>query len=54
MKELKATVTVSLAMREEETEEQASDRLYDLMYEGLCQTADHHCEFWIESVREAE
>ena len=49
MIKLKATVTLSLVMREGETEEQANDRLYDLLYEGLCQTADHDCEFWIEN-----
>lgn len=49
MSKLKAIVTLSLVMREGETEEQANDRLYALMHEGLCQTADHDCEFWIES-----
>ena len=54
MSQLKATVTLSLVMREGETEEQAANRLYDLMYEGLCMCADHHCEFWIENTREED
>ena len=52
MSNLKATVTISLVMRDGETEEEAADRLYDLMYDGLCNAADHHCEFWIENTNQ--
>ena len=53
-RKLKATVTLSLVMKKGETEGQANDRLYDLMYEGLCQASDHDCEFWIESTNEED
>jgi hypothetical protein len=53
-KELKASITLSLSIREGETEEQAADRLYDLLYEGLCMNANHCCEFWIESTSATE
>jgi len=48
-KKLKAAVVLELILRESETEEEANNRLYDLLYKGLCQQADHQCEFWIES-----
>ena len=51
MHELKATVSLSLVMREGETKEEAENRLYDLLYGELCTLADHHIDFWIESTR---
>lgn len=49
MRELRSMVELKLLMRDDETEEQAAERLYDLLYSELCQLADHHIEFWIES-----
>ena len=51
---LDATVTIHMMMRDGETEEQASDRLYDVMYDGLCRLADHEIDFWFENVRAIE
>lgn len=50
--ELKATVEINLVMEDGETLEQASDRLYDMLYDGLCRNAN--CNFWIESAEEAD
>ena len=54
MAKLNSTVTITLFMREGETVEQAEARLFDHLYEGLCNAADHECEFWIESTSEEE
>lgn len=45
--ELKATVEISLVMRDGETYEEAENRLYDLLYDGLCNNAEAEMEFWI-------
>lgn len=45
--ELKATVEISLLMRDGETFEEAESRLYDLLYDGLCCNAEAEMEFWI-------
>ena len=44
---LYANVEIELMMRDGETEEQAASRLYDLLYDGLCNAADHEADFWI-------
>ena len=45
--ELKAVVEIKLVMEDGETFEQANERLYDLLFDGLCRNAN--CEFWIEN-----
>ncbi len=45
--ELKATVEITLLMRDGETFEEAENRLYDLLYDGLCNNAEAEMEFWI-------
>lgn len=52
--ELKAMVELRLLMREGETEEQAANRLTDLLWGELCQLADHNIEFWMESTEVLE
>lgn len=52
MSNLKATVTLSLAMLEGEAEEAAANRLYDLLYDGVCRVTES--EFWIESTSQEE
>jgi len=52
--ELIANVEIRLMMREGETEEQVNNRLYDLLYDGLTNVADHHADFWIEETRVAD
>jgi hypothetical protein len=47
--DLYANVTIRLTMLEGETYEEACDRLYDFLYDSLCNAADHDCDFWIES-----
>lgn len=49
METLKAVVEINLIMRENETPEAAADRLYDLLYDGLVNVADHTADFWITS-----
>lgn len=50
--EVKAIVEINLLMRDGETFEEASDRLYNLLYEGVCCNADATCDFWIQNVEE--
>lgn len=50
--ELKAVVEIKLVMEDGETFEQANERLYDLLFDGLCRNAN--CEFWIEDTEENE
>ena len=52
MEKLRATVEITLLVREGETFEEAQNRLYDLLYDGLCNTAEHEAEFWIETTEE--
>ena len=49
METLKAIVECNLIMRENETPEEAATRLYDLLYDGLVNVADHIADFWISS-----
>lgn len=49
---LDAVVKISLLMRDGETFEEAENRPYDLLYDGLCRTAEHECEFLVESTEE--
>ena len=49
---LRAIVEIELDMENEETFEQANDRLYDLLFDGLCRNAP--CEFWINGTKEVE
>ena len=51
---LSANVTLTLMMRDEETAEQACDRLSDLLWSELGQLADHHIDFWVESTEVTE
>ena len=46
--DLKARVEFVMLMRDGETEDEANNRLYDLLYGQLCQLADHRIDFWIE------
>jgi hypothetical protein len=46
--DLYATVTIRLTTREGESYEAACDRLYEFLYDSLCNAADHNCDFWIE------
>lgn len=48
--ELKAVVEINLVLEDGETFERANDRLYDLLFDGLCRNAN--CDFWIESTEE--
>lgn len=52
MKTLRAVVEIELIMEEDETFGEANDRLYDLLYEGLCYNANAQCDFWINSTEE--
>ena len=47
---LKAIVEINLVMEDGETFEEASDRLYDLLFDGLCRNAN--CDFYIENTEE--
>lgn len=47
MEKLNAAISLTLITKEGETFEEARDRLFDLLYDGLCRTADHEVEFWI-------
>lgn len=49
---LKAIVEIELDMEDGETFEQANDRLYNLLFDGLCRNAP--CEFWIQDTDEVE
>ena len=49
---LKAVVEIELDMEKGETFEQANDRLYNLLFDGLCRYAP--CEFWIQDTDEVE
>lgn len=48
--ELKAIVEINLVIEEGETFYEARDRLYDLLFDGLCRNAN--CDFWINSTEE--
>ena len=45
---LKAYVEIRMMMRDGETAEEAENRLYDLLWEGLCCNAEHEVDFWID------
>lgn len=45
--ELKASVEVVLLMKDGETFEEAENRLYDLLYDGLCNNTEAEMEFYI-------
>lgn len=45
--ELKATVEVVLMLKDGETLEEAENRLYDLLFDGLCRNAEAEVEFYI-------
>lgn len=51
MNNIKITAEIILTKRPKETEEELRDRLYDLMWDGLCNAADHQCDFWIITER---
>lgn len=48
--ELNAVVEIKLVVEDGESFEQANDRLYDLLFDGLCRNAN--CDFWIKSVED--
>ena len=48
---LKASIEIHLLMRDGETHEEAENRLYDLLWEGLCCNANHEADFWIDNTR---
>ena len=45
---IEVTLTVKMLKRENETEEQVQDRLYNVLYDGLCNNAEHQIEFTYE------
>lgn len=49
---LKAVVEIELVAEDGENFEQVNDRLYDLLFDGLCRNAN--CEFWINNTEETE
>ena len=49
---LKAVVEISITMEENETVEEAEDRLYDLLFDGLCRITP--ADFFILQTREVE
>ena len=49
---VKAVVEIELDMESGETFEQANNRLYDMLYDGLCRVAP--CDFWINSTEETD
>lgn len=49
---LKAVVEISITMEENETEEDAADRLYDLLFDCLCRVTP--TDFTIIQTREVE
>lgn len=49
---LNAVVEIELDMENGETFEQAKNRLYDMMFNGLCKVAP--CDFWIQETNEVE
>lgn len=51
---LGATVDIHLTMVEGETEEEAVERLYDVLYTQLCHLPNDQIDFWIENVRTIE
>lgn len=52
MKEIVATVEIKLVLNENETFEEAFDRLYNLLFDGVCCNAN--ADFWIKNVEEKE
>ena len=49
---LKAIVEIELDMENGETFNQANDRLYDLLFDGLCRNAPYN--FWIQETEEMD
>lgn len=49
---LKAVVEIELDMEKGETWKQANDRLYDLLFDGLCRNAP--CNFWIQESEDVD
>lgn len=45
---LVADVTIKMPLCEGETEEQAQERLYTALYDGLCKNAESQIDFVIE------
>lgn len=54
MEELCAEIVVRLSLRENETAKQAEDRLYNILYDGLCNNAEHQIDFELiqQNIRE--
>lgn len=48
LKTLVADVTIRMPLHEGETEEQAQERLYTALYDGLCKNAENQIDFVIE------
>lgn len=51
---LKAMVNISMVMEEGETVEDAKNRLFDCLYEGLCIPEDYRIDFSIEETEEVD
>lgn len=49
---IEAFVKIVLTQENGETSGEATDRLYDLLFDGLCRNAD--CNFWIYNVEEID
>lgn len=51
---LKAVVEIELMMKNGESFEEANNRLFDLLFEGLSYNANAECDFWINSTEEVD
>lgn len=50
MSKLTVMVSVTMQMRDGETEEQAQERFYTALYDGLCNNAEHEIEFSYDGI----
>lgn len=51
---LNATVEICLQIVDGETEEEASERLYDVLFTQLCHLPNDNLDFWIREVQVRE
>ena len=47
---LDATVEICMKMADGETEEEAAERLYDVLFTQLCHLPNDNLDFWIREV----
>lgn len=53
MNELYAEVIVNMELKDGETEEEAQERFYDVLYDGICKcNNDFHFEIYKQKIRE--